>query len=86
MNTSAKSVRFDDNSMWVELSDGRTLGIPLVWFPRLLHATPEQRQKCELSVNGIHWHELDEDISVTGLLAGRGDSTRATKIAAKRSS
>ena len=82
MNTSAKSVRFDDNSMWVELSDGRTLGIPLVWFPRLLHATPEQRQKCELSVNGIHWHELDEDISVTGLLAGRGDSTRATKIAA----
>ena len=82
MKTSAKSVRFDDNSMWVELSDGRTLGIPLVWFPRLLHARPEQRLKCELSVNGIHWDELDEDISVTGLLAGRGDSTRATKIAA----
>lgn len=82
MNTSAKSVRFDDNSMWVELSDGRTLGIPLVWFPRLLHARPEQRQQCELSVNGIHWDDLDEDISVDGLLAGRGDSTRATKIAA----
>jgi Protein of unknown function (DUF2442) len=82
MNTSAKSVWFDDNSMWVELADGRTLGIPLAWFPRLLHATPEQRQKFELSVSGIHWDELDEDISVAGLLAGRGDATRSTKIAA----
>ena len=78
MSTSAKSVRFDDNSMWVELSDGRTLGIPIAWFPRLMHANPEHRQKCELSVNGIHWDELDEDISVPGLLAGRGDSPRAT--------
>jgi hypothetical protein len=82
MNTSAKSVWFDDNSMWVELLDGRTLGIPLAWFPRLLHATPEQRQKYELTVSGIHWDELDEDISVAGLLAGRGDATRSTKIAA----
>jgi hypothetical protein len=82
MNTSAKSVWFDDNSMWVELVDGRTLGIPLAWFPRLLHATPEQRQKFELTVSGIHWDELDEDISVAGLLAGRGDATRSTKIAA----
>ncbi len=82
MNISAKSVRFDDDSMWVELSDGRTLGIPLAWFPRLLHAMPEQRQRFELSINGIHWDELDEDISVDGLLAGRGDSTRNTMIAA----
>jgi len=82
MNTSAKSVWFDDNSMWVELVDGRTLGIPLAWFPRLLHATPEQRQKYELTVSGIHWDELDEDVSVAGLLAGRGDATRSTKIAA----
>jgi uncharacterized protein DUF2442/uncharacterized protein DUF4160 len=82
MNTSAKSVWFDDNSMWVELVDGRTLGIPLAWFPRLLHAMPEQRQKFELTVNGIHWDELDEDVSVAGLLAGRGDGTRSTKIAA----
>jgi len=81
-NTSAKSVWFDDNSIWVELVDGRTLGIPLAWFPRLLHATPEQRQKYELTVSGIHWDELDEDISVAGLLAGRGDATRSTKIAA----
>ena len=82
MNTSAKSVWFDDNSMWVELVDGRTLGISLAWFPRLLHATPEQRQNFELTVSGIHWDELDEDISVAGLLAGRGDATRSTKIAA----
>jgi hypothetical protein len=82
MNTSAKSVRFDDNSMWILLSDGRTLGIPLAWFPRLLHATPEQRQQFELSINGIHWDELDEDISVAGLLAGRGDATRTPRIAA----
>ena len=82
MNTSAKSVWFDDNSIWVELVDGRTLGIPLAWFPRLLHATPEQRQKYELTVSGIHRDELDEDISVAGLLAGRGDATRSTKIAA----
>ena len=82
MSISAKSVRFDDNTMWVELSDGRTLGIPLAWFPRLLHATAEQRRKCELSVHGLHWDEIDEDISIDGLLAGRGDSTHATKIAA----
>lgn len=82
MNTSAKAVRFDDNIMWVELSDGRMLGIPLAWFPRLLHATPEQRQKCELTFSGLHWDELDEDISVAGLLAGRGDATRPAKVAA----
>lgn len=82
MNISAKSVRFDDNSMWVDLSDGRTIGVPLAWFPRLLHGKLEQRQKCELSISGLHWDELDEDISVAGLLAGRGDSTRSTKIAA----
>jgi hypothetical protein len=67
--------------MWLELADGRTLGIPLAWFPRLLHATPEQRQKFELSIDGIHWEEIDEDISVSGLLAGRGDMTRS-KVAA----
>lgn len=68
------------NSMWVELSDGRTLGIPLVWFPRLLHATSEQRQQYDLSINGIHWDNLDEDISVEGLLVCRGDVTHTIKI------
>ena len=82
MNTSATAVRFDDDTMWVELSDGRTLGVPLAWFPRLLRATPAQRERVELSPTGLHWEELDEDISVAGLLAGRGDMTRRTEDAA----
>jgi hypothetical protein len=69
------AVRFDDHSFWVELDDGRTLGIPLAWFPRLLRATPAQREKAEMSRAGLHWQELDEDISIAGLLAGRGDQT-----------
>ncbi len=63
--------------MWVDLTDGRTLGIPLAWFPILLEATPQQRLQYRIgaSGNGLHWEELDEDISVEGLLAGRGDMT-----------
>jgi len=76
MTISATSVRFDDNTMWVDLTDGRTLGVPLAWFPRLLNATPAQRERVELSRTGLHWEELDEDISIAGLLAGRGDMTR----------
>jgi len=77
------SVRFDDYSFWVELDDGRTLGVPLAWFPRLLHGTPEQRGAVELSRMGLHWEELDEDISIAGLLAGRGDQTRQARMAAE---
>lgn len=68
--------------MWVDLDDGRTIGVPLAWFPRLLHATPKQREACELSRRGLHWEDLDEDISVAGLLAGRGDQTHASGRAA----
>jgi len=82
MNTSAKSVRFDENNMWVDLSDGRTLAVPLAWFPRLLHATPEQRDLVEISRNGLHWDELNEDISIAGLLAGVGDITHSASVAA----
>jgi len=82
MNTSAKSVRFDDNSMWVNLLDGRVLSVPLAWFPRLLHATPEQREACEISRTGLHWELLDEDISVAGLLAGVGDLSGKVPLAA----
>jgi hypothetical protein len=82
MSISAKSVRFDENSMWVELSDGRVLGVPLAWFPRLLHAEPKQLQNYELSISGIHWDVLDEDISIAGLLAGHGDITHHSKVAA----
>jgi hypothetical protein len=82
MSISAMAVRFDEDTMWVELTDGRTLGVPLAWFPRLLHATPAQRDRVELSRVGLHWDEIDEDISVAGLLAGRGDMTRRTDQAA----
>jgi len=69
------AVSFDDDNMWVSLSDGRTLGVPLGWFPRLLHATAAQRAQCRLSHRGLHWEAIDEDISVAGLLAGHGDET-----------
>ena len=82
MAISALSIAFDDDTFSVELSDGRTLSVPLVWFPRLLHATPEQRSSYEISRSGIHWEAIDEDISVEGLLAGRGDVTRPLAVAA----
>jgi hypothetical protein len=68
--------------MWVDLSDGRTLGVPLAWFPRLLRATPAERARVEISRTGLHWEGLDEDISVAGLLAGRGDLTSKAEHAA----
>ncbi len=76
------AIRFDEDSLWVDLDDGRTLGIPLAWFPRLLHAKAEQRAKVQLSRSGLHWEELDEDISIAGLLAGRGDLTHPRQRAA----
>ena len=83
MAISALSIAFDDDTFSVELSDGRTIRVPLVWFPRLLHATSEQRSRYELSRLGIHWEAIDEDISVDGLLAGRGDVTRSLAVAAE---
>jgi hypothetical protein len=76
MTISATAVRFDDHTMWVDLTDGRRLGVPLAWFPRLLRATPAERRRVELSRLGLHWEAIDEDISIAGLLAGRGDMTR----------
>lgn len=74
----ATNLHFDENTMWVDLSDGRQLGIPLAYFPRLLQATPEQRTNFIISGGGtgLHWEELDEDICVEGLLAGIGDRHR----------
>ena len=73
MNISATSLYFDESMMWVDPSDGRKLGVPLAYFPRLLRATPEQRMQYEMSGNGtgLHWEALDEDISVEGLLIGQ---------------
>lgn len=76
MTTSPKAVRFDEDTLWVSLSDGRTIAAPLAWFPRLLEAAPEQRALVELSKGGLHWDALDEDISVAGLLAGQADLSR----------
>jgi hypothetical protein len=59
----------------VGLSDGRVIGVPLAWFPRLLRASPEQREACRISSRSLHWEALDEVISVARLLAGYGDLT-----------
>jgi hypothetical protein len=74
-SVSATGVRFDEDSFWVDLSDGRTLGVPLAWFPRLLNGTAEQREQVRISNRGLHWESLDEDISIAGLLAGLGDQS-----------
>ncbi|KAG1649245.1 hypothetical protein GQR58_029181 [Nymphon striatum] len=79
---SAESIRFDNDSMWVNLSDGRIIGVPLVWFPRLMNATELERADYSISQNGLHWENLDEDISVAGLLAGKGDQTKSGSQAA----
>lgn len=78
----AESVRFDRDSMWVELSDGRVLGVPLAWFPRLLHGSAAQRKQVRISPHGLHWEALDEDISIAGLLAGHGDFSANREVAA----
>ena len=82
MSISPGLVRFDPDSMWVELEDGRTIGVPLAWFPGLFHASKEQREDLELSRRGIHWEALGEDISIEGLLMGAGDQTRGRPCAA----
>ena len=78
----ATRIWFDKENMWVALTDGRQLSIPLVYFPRLLNATPEQRNNYELSGGGtgIHWEEIDEDISVPGLILGNKDLTYYKKM------
>ncbi|MCH4565559.1 DUF2442 domain-containing protein [Halomonas sp. EGI 63088] len=80
----AVDVSFTADTFRVTLDDGRELSIPLAWFPRLLHGTLEQREQWELigRGEGLHWEALDEDISIAGLLAGRGDQTRRRQAVA----
>lgn len=79
----AKSVEVTEDAFSVDLMDGRTIIIPLAWFPRLLHGTIEERGRFEISGGGayLHWPDLDEDLCVTDLLAGRrsGESPRSLK-------
>ncbi len=69
----AEGVSVSEDTLTVELSDGRTIAVPLAWFPRLVHGTQAERSHWRLigKGSGIHWEELDEDISVEGLLLGR---------------
>lgn len=68
----AQSVVFSDEMMHVHLTDGRVISVPIIWFPSLRGASLEQRSKCEIGAGGrgLHWPELDEDLSVAGLMAG----------------
>lgn len=68
----AQKVWFDENNMWVLFTDGRQLSVPLAYFPRLLQASPDERNKFEISGGGLglHWDHLDEDLSVPHLLMG----------------
>jgi hypothetical protein len=78
-----ESLGITDDTLSVELSDGRSLSVPLAWFPRLLHASREERCTWRLigRGEGVHWPGLDEDISVAGLLAGKpsGESQESFK-------
>ena len=78
----ARRVTVGKDSLAVELSDGRTITVPLAWFPRLLHGTRAQRSNWHLigSGEGIHWPDLDEDISVASLLAGRPSSETGVSL------
>lgn len=71
--TSAQNVNVTDEALIVDLSDGRTVSVPLAWFPRLLHGTAEERNNWRLigEGEGIHWQDLDEDISVENLILGK---------------
>ncbi len=79
----AETVTVTADALSVDLSDGRTISVPLEWFPRLVNATAEERKNWRLigRGHGIHWVDIDEDISVEGLLAGRpsGESQMSFK-------
>jgi hypothetical protein len=78
----AMNILVTEDTLTVDLSDGRTISVPVAWFPRLLHATPEERKNWRLIGNGsgIHWRDLDEDISVENLLAGKQSGESQTSF------
>jgi hypothetical protein len=78
----AQNVSVGDDTLAVDLSDGRTISVPLAWFPRLLHGTSEERSNWRFigDGEGIHWPDLDEDISVENLLAGKPSGESQTSF------
>jgi len=84
----AQHVTVTEDALIVDLTDGRTVSVPLAWYPRLLHATPEERNNWRLigQGEGIHWPDLDEDISVENIVLGKpsGESQRSFKRWLKR--
>lgn len=81
-----EAVYFNRDSLIVDLVDGRAISVPLVWYPKLLNATPKQRSNWEICGGGygIHWAEIDEDLSTEGLLRGAPAPSRSTKKASKK--
>ncbi len=79
----ARAVSVSEDSLVVELVDGRTLSVPLAWYPRLQHGSQQERANSRLigRGEGIHWPDLDEDISVTGLVAGRPSGESQASLA-----
>lgn len=73
----ARSVEFTAAELVVTLSDGRRIATPLDWYPRLKRATPAQRARFEIMPMGVHWPDLDEDLSIAGMLKGRRGSQQA---------
>jgi len=80
----AQNVKVTKDQLIVDLVDGRTIAVPLVWYPRLLHATPKQRANWRLSGGGfgIHWPDIDEDLSTAGLLRGAPAPRSAERLTA----
>ena len=78
----AEHVAVTGDTLRVDLSDGRSISVPLAWYPRLTHASTFERKRWRLigSGMGIHWEDLDEDISVEGLLAGRASNESQTSF------
>jgi hypothetical protein len=74
------AVAVTKDTLAVDLADGRTIAVPLGWFPRLRHGTPRERANFQLGRNGIHWPDLDEDIPVAGLLNGEKSGESLTSI------
>lgn len=78
----ATRVEIDEDTLVVELSDARSISVPLGWYPRLLYGDPDERRNCRFigGGQGIHWDDLDEDVSVENLLAGRPSGESQTSL------